>query len=106
MKLTKQLKQQWIDALKSGKYIQTKAYLRNEKNEFCCLDVFCEIAKIKHDGKVAFSNGQPDQYGPISSILGQENTSDLWCLNDDTFDEKNPNYENVISFIEKLETID
>ncbi len=37
-----QLKQKWIEALRSGKYDQTKGALRTEAG-FCCLGVLCEV---------------------------------------------------------------
>jgi hypothetical protein len=40
------IQQEWVDALRSGKYKQGRGALRRG-NEFCCLGVLCEIA-IKH----------------------------------------------------------
>jgi hypothetical protein len=37
-----QLKQQWIDALRSGKYQQAKHKLKGEDG-FCCLGVLCDV---------------------------------------------------------------
>ena len=34
----------WIEALKSGIYLQGENYLRTKYGEFCCLGVACEIA--------------------------------------------------------------
>ena len=33
----------WVVALRSGKYKQGKGVLRNEKDEFCCLGVACDL---------------------------------------------------------------
>lgn len=41
-KLTKVLKQEWLEALKSGKYVQGKAQLKH-KGKYCCLGVICDI---------------------------------------------------------------
>lgn len=38
------IKQQWVDALRSGQYQQGQAYLRNEDNKYCCLGVLSELA--------------------------------------------------------------
>lgn len=38
-----ELKKKWIEALRSGKYKQTKGVLRNESG-FCCLGVLCDIS--------------------------------------------------------------
>lgn len=37
-----ELQQLWVDALRSGKYSQTKKRLHDE-NGFCCLGVFCDL---------------------------------------------------------------
>jgi len=34
----------WIAALRSGEYKQGRKVLRNEKDEYCCLGVACELA--------------------------------------------------------------
>jgi len=38
------IRDQWVEALLSGKYHQTKAVLRNESG-YCCLGVLCDIVK-------------------------------------------------------------
>lgn len=43
MKLDSELKQQWIDALRSGKYQQGEGSLRTKDDEYCCLGVLCDI---------------------------------------------------------------
>lgn len=42
--MDKELKQKWIDALRSGEYKQTKGTLR-DTNGHCCLGVLCDVAK-------------------------------------------------------------
>ena len=37
-----QIKQKWVDALRSGEYQQTQNYLRKEDG-FCCLGVLCDL---------------------------------------------------------------
>jgi hypothetical protein len=37
-----QIKQKWVDALRSGKYQQTQNRLHDE-NGFCCLGVLCDL---------------------------------------------------------------
>jgi len=39
----KQLLKDWVKALRSGEYKQTRDYLHDEKG-FCCLGVLCDIA--------------------------------------------------------------
>lgn len=38
-----QIKQKWIDALRSGEYVQGYGQLRSEDNKFCCLGVLGDI---------------------------------------------------------------
>jgi hypothetical protein len=42
--VTPELKQRWLDALRSGKYKQGKGALRTGKDHFCCLGVLCDIS--------------------------------------------------------------
>ena len=37
-----QIKQKWVDALRSGEYQQTQRYL-HKKDGFCCLGVLCDL---------------------------------------------------------------
>lgn len=41
-----ELKQQWISALRSGKYFQVQEVLESEEGN-CCLGVLCRVAGIK-----------------------------------------------------------
>jgi len=38
-----EVKQKWLDALRSGEYEQGQAYLRTPKG-YCCLGVLCDLA--------------------------------------------------------------
>jgi len=41
-----EIKTKWVAALRSGKYIQTKNYLKFNDG-YCCLGVLCEISKLE-----------------------------------------------------------
>lgn len=41
--MKKKIKKMWIEALRSGKYKQGKNRLKNDKREFCCLGVLCDL---------------------------------------------------------------
>lgn len=41
--MNQEIKKQWLSALRSGKYTQTKGILRTTNNEFCCLGVLCNV---------------------------------------------------------------
>lgn len=38
-----EIKQRWLDALRSGKYNQGSRVLRSESNKYCCLGILCEL---------------------------------------------------------------
>lgn len=46
-----EIKQQWVDALRSGKYTQGRGRLRNQAGDFCCLGVLCDLAAEAGVGK-------------------------------------------------------
>jgi len=52
--MNKEIKAKWIEALKSGKYKQTKGTLKNEQG-YCCLGVLCAIYK-EETGKGEFED--------------------------------------------------
>lgn len=45
------LKAKWLEALRSGKYEQSRACLRDPKG-FCCLGVLCDISELGKWGHV------------------------------------------------------
>lgn len=40
-----EIKQLWLEALRSGKYTQGKSLLRPTESTYCCLGVLCQIAE-------------------------------------------------------------
>lgn len=48
--MKKEIKEKWIDALRSGEYTQTQGSLRNE-NGYCCLGVLCDLYTKEHNLK-------------------------------------------------------
>lgn len=45
--MKKSVKKKWVAALRSGKYKQGTGTLRTQEDEFCCLGVLCEVARIE-----------------------------------------------------------
>lgn len=43
--MNKEIKQQWVAALRSGDYRQGTGTLKNRRGEFCCLGVLCDLAE-------------------------------------------------------------
>lgn len=42
--MNKDVKQKWVDALRSGKYEQGRFLLKNNDGQYCCLGVLCDLA--------------------------------------------------------------
>ena len=64
-KLKPEIKTRWVEALRSGKYMQTQGTLRNGEG-FCCLGVLCDI--VKNDLNIEW------EYEKF------ENGADLWSF--------------------------
>lgn len=57
--MRKDIAQKWVDALRSGKYVQTQAVLtRNTEDgpRHCCLGVLCELAVASGDIDITVNN--------------------------------------------------
>ena len=61
------IKQQWINALRSGEYSQGAGHLRN-LDGFCCLGVLCDIYS-----KETGTQWEPDFNGRFSLFYGESN---------------------------------
>lgn len=51
-----EIKERWLDALRSGEFKQATASLRTHDNRYCCLGVLCELAL--RDGVVRREDGK------------------------------------------------
>ena len=66
--MRKELKEKWLEALRSGKYKQGRGDLRNVDDEFCCLGVLCDISGQGEWGtklmiqKAPYCYGQGDEW--------------------------------------------
>ena len=59
--MNQEIKQKWVDALRSGKYEQGRGFLR-VGDKFCCLGVLCDLYMVENGGKwEATFNGQGAQ---------------------------------------------
>lgn len=103
LKFTKEIKEKWLEALKSGKYKQGVGMLY-KCGEHCCLGVLCEIhpnLSITDHGYGALVNGRDTfGYDIFNEMLGN-GYKKLFTTNDDMADGK---YTAVIPLIEALET--
>lgn len=48
MKIDPQVKQKWVDALRSGEYQQATGKLKSQEG-FCCLGVLCDLYAKEHE---------------------------------------------------------
>lgn len=89
------LKQKWIDALRSGKYEQGQGSLRSSNNRFCCLGVLCDIyddskwKDIDGEGDCVFYFADGDKRGSFlpevigrSTGVGADHQTTLANMND------------------------
>jgi hypothetical protein len=60
--MKRQLRDEWVTALRSGRYKQGKNQLK-KGDSFCCLGVLCDLSGVDLDGKYLGGNGGVDDYG-------------------------------------------
>lgn len=58
--MNQEVKQLWVEALRSGKYEQGKYCLRTAEGKYCCLGVLCEISGKEYN---------PEQLGIPNEIM-------------------------------------
>ncbi len=64
MPLDPELKKQWVDALRSGEYKQTKGTLHNlDDGGFCCIGVACVVWGIATPEQMGVRQGDTDGDG-------------------------------------------
>lgn len=69
--LTKEQKQNWVDALRSGKYEQGTSSLRTDLGGYCCLGVFCMTENFPlHENGQTIKGHENDTYTFLDSLLG------------------------------------
>jgi hypothetical protein len=109
LKFTKELKENWLNALKSGQYKQTGMMLKRDEGH-CCLGVLAEIhpnLSIDKSGRNCEFNGTTCSYTPFTQILTQKVVNELYAENDNSYEKKGTNdFSTVIPLIENLPTVD
>lgn len=68
--MNEEIKARWVEALRSGKYIQGRTVLRNSHNQYCCLGVLCNIVDSsqwsrKEDWFDKYTYGQEEKTGSL-----------------------------------------
>lgn len=113
MKLPAEIKQKWLDALRSGEYKQGKGRLRDGNGAYCCLGVL----QMRTDGDVEKSNimvnsemlplqmPTPDYWIKIGAVDTESYPGLLASLNDgynkDDEAVEPKSFAEIASFIEK-----
>ena len=64
----KEARKLWIDALRSGKYKQTRGWLHNQ-NGYCCLGVACEMYQAEVGDLVVTNNSGVTFYNDHNELL-------------------------------------
>jgi len=92
-----EIKQKWIEALKSGEYKQTDGKLRQD-NRFCCLGVLCDIIDpSKWDGE-----GYDGFLGvPPYKLLDSINLSEDKCLVLARMNDEGAKFTRIANYIEE-----
>ena len=87
MTLTKNQKQAWLSALRSGVYTKNQSQLKNTEMEncYCVLGILaiCVGLRIDNQGWVIVSNGLDKGYQPLRELIGKSNVDILFHKNDD-----------------------
>jgi hypothetical protein len=107
--MNRELKQQWIDALRSGKYRQGRGALRSDDGEYCALGVLADISpdgdleKNAHDGIEATLYYEKGEVVPISDLAERVGLDlrQTWRLIDMN-DEYGAPFDRIANFIEGL----
>ena len=109
-KFTQEIKDDWLDALKSGNYTQARGKLvvtsknRDSKVGHCCIGVLgdvCSFLNNKEFSETCENKENPYYFLKTNGI----NVSKLWRQNDTTYDINKPDYSNVIPLIESLPVV-
>jgi hypothetical protein len=100
MLFTQQIKDNWIQNLKSGKYVQGAGRLYNSvDNSYCCIGVLGDCTPGLDNSYVT---GKESPYDFLEKTIGNKLTENLYFTNDRSYDPEHPDYSNVLSLIEQL----
>lgn len=70
--MNKDIKKKWVDALRSGKYVQGYDTLKNNSGEYCCLGVLCDLAAkegVVQEKLLTYGAGSKYYYDGEGSVL-------------------------------------
>lgn len=95
--ITQEQKTNWLDGLRSGKYIQGRGSLERDE-KYCCLGVLCKTIGIKFQGDACIDDkGNSLGYGPIDDLIFHGNHLTLVGMND----EEDADFNEIANWIEE-----
>ena len=102
MEFTREVKEKWLDALRSGRYVRGTGRLSrwdgDGQTRHCCLGVLADVLGIDY-------NPSGDNYRPFVDMIG-EATNELWRKNDSIPERSNSGYDMVIPVVESIRCSD
>ena len=112
LKFTKEIKDKWLRALRSGRYKRATGQLfiskisnGNKTHRYCCIGVLGKIHPgLSYDDIKATEERDP--YGFLNFNFNADLTDELITKNDMIGEDKDSGYSCVIPIIEELETFD
>lgn len=101
--MDKEIKRRWVEALRSGQYIQGRSKLFEEyKGTFCCLGVLCDIQGVPRERTSQYaiapfiSEAGIPGFEPIQGVISQEEANCLAGMND-----KGKTFNEIADYIEE-----
>lgn len=92
--MNQQIKEKWLNALRSGEYQQTRGFLRTSEG-FCCLGVLCDL----YAKETGTEWGEYQGKFKNSSFLGEIATLPPKVIKWSGIVQANPYFENVGSLV-------
>lgn len=115
MALPQEVKQLWLEALRSGKFKRATGILHYHEYDGELSEVYVKhigMDKIKKDPNIRHCcigvlqcihpDAQEDPYEYLTNIIGGKKTEDVWRKNDSISVNQSDGYEMVIPLIEQL----
>lgn len=103
--MEKQYKEQWLEALKSGKYKKGTGKLRAKEDDgsysWCCIGVYCDVRgfKLEESGMDCVEQDDKLWYKPANLEIGYAHLDKLVEIND-RGKNRSENFDDVIKYIE------
>lgn len=74
----------WVEALRSGKYKQTRQGWLRVEDHFCCLGVLADVAGCEWSGDILGKADEQWRYAPKRAMefVGLRSTGELMAMND------------------------